>query len=113
MKENYISLERKTVTREHLSGVIKREIGLNGHSAAALVDQIIELMVQAIMQEREVQIRLFGSFHNCKKEARVGRNPKTMASAVIPERRVVRFKIAPSLKRRINENVNYIMAEED
>ena len=104
--------ERKTITREHLSRAIKRETGINANSASMMVDTIILLMIQAITENKDVRIRLFGSFRNCSKKARVGRNPKTMVNTLIPERKVVRFKVAPSLKRRINNSVNYIAPDE-
>jgi integration host factor subunit alpha len=38
----------------------------------------------------------------------VGRNPKTMIAAKISARTVVKFKVAPKLKKRINDNIHLI-----
>jgi integration host factor subunit alpha len=101
-------LQKNTITREHLARAVKRSTGLNISKSSTIVDQIIELLSAAVASDKQIKIRLFGSFSTKQKSARVGRNPKTMAVADIPARKVVKFKVAPTLKKRINDNISSI-----
>jgi integration host factor subunit alpha len=98
-------LKKNTITRESLAKAIKRETGLSIQSASEIVDKIIEKIRGSLREGKEVKIRLFGHFYSKKKNKRIGRNPKTMKEAVIPERNVVKFKVAPTLKKRINNTI--------
>ena len=95
-----------TVTREVIARAIKRDTGIHIKKADKLFGRILDIISAAIKQKQLVVIRLFGSFSCHYKAQRIGRNPKTMEEAIIPARNVVRFKVAPTLKKRINENIN-------
>ncbi len=97
--------KKNTVTRETLARAIKRETGITVNKASTMVDQAIEIMAEAIKVDKTIKIRLFGTFSTKSKNARIGRNPKTMIEATIPARKVVKFKVAPTLKKRINGNI--------
>ena len=97
--------KKNTVTRESLARAIKRETGITVNKASTVVDQIIDTIINAIRNDQIVKIRLFGTFTTKNKNARIGRNPKTMIEAEIPARKVVKFKVAPTLKKRINSNI--------
>lgn len=99
---------KMTVTRDTLARAIKRETGINISKASDIVDQFVDSIVQSIKAGVKVKIRLFGIFYTKSKAERVGRNPKTMEDAVIPERTVVKFKVAPTLKKRINNSIKMI-----
>jgi integration host factor subunit alpha len=101
-------IKKNTITREFLAKSIKSDLGLPLNQAATLVDQIFDQMVSAINKGKKIKIRMFGTFYSKKKNQRVGRNPKTMKEAVIPARQVVKFKVAPTLKKRINSNIQQI-----
>lgn len=101
-------MKKNTVTREHLARAIKRETGLPINKALDLVDQVFTSMTEYLIAGEAVKIRLFGSFSTKHKNARVGRNPKSLKEALIPERTVVKFKVAPTLKKRINTNIHLI-----
>ncbi len=97
-----------TITREHLARAIKRETGINMNRSSKMVDQIISYLIKNIKAQNEVALRMFGSFYIKDKKERMGRNPKTMVETVIPARKVVKFRIASSLKKRINDNIHLI-----
>ena len=103
------SYQKSTITREFLSNAIKREMGININKASTLVDYIVRYMIEHISSGNTIKIRLFGTFTTRSKAARVGRNPKTMESAAIPAREVVKFKVAPKLKKKINDNINLVL----
>ena len=51
-----------------------------------------------------MKLTSFGSFVVCKKNQRIGRNPKTGKEVPIPSRRAMIFKPSPNLKKRINSS---------
>lgn len=101
-------LQPATVTREDLARSVRRYTRLSMKEAAMLVDQIIDSMSDAVLADKMVKIRLFGIFSTRQKKERMGRNPKTMVEAVIAARKVLKFKPAPTLKKRINANIEGI-----
>jgi len=98
--------KKNTVTRESLARAVKRVTGLTVNKSATIVDQLIDSMVAAIKDDVTVKIRLLGTFSTKRKSERMGRNPKTMVEAKIPARKVVRFRVAPTLKKKINSNIS-------
>jgi integration host factor subunit alpha len=100
--------KQNTVTRESIARAIKRDTGVAINQAGDIVDQVLDIFTTAICNGESLKIRLFGSFSIKKKNARIGRNPKTMEEAKIPARVIVKFKVAPTLKKRINSNINMI-----
>ncbi|AEI88833.1 MAG: Bacterial nucleoid DNA-binding protein IHF-alpha [Candidatus Midichloria mitochondrii] len=101
-------LQQNTITREHLARSIRRYTSLNINKASEVVDDIIDSLLNAILSNKQVKIRLFGLFTIKKKKSRTGRNPKTMVEAEISARDIVKFKVAPTLKKRINDNIDNI-----
>ncbi len=103
-----MTTKKNTVTREQLARAIKRDVNMPINQALRLVDQVFDELTNAIIDGSEIKIRLFGSFSTKQKNPRIGRNPKSLVEALIPARRVVKFKVAPTLKKRINSNIHLI-----
>ena len=96
---------KSTITRESLAKIVARSIHLRGADAYKYIDKIIEIIPGALIQSQVVRIRLFGSLNIRHKRARIGRNPMTKVEAIIHPRKVIQFKIAPTFKKKINDNV--------
>lgn len=92
----------RTVTRADLADAIHRRVGLSRAESAEFVETVLSEVFQAIVSGDDVKLSSFGSFHIRWKNERVGRNPKTGASAPISARRVVMFKASNVLRARIN-----------
>ena len=58
-------------------------------------------MRDALVNNEEVKFAGFGSFKILKKNARMGRNPKTGQSAVISARRVATFRPSNEFRERV------------
>lgn len=101
-------MTKSTITREHLAKAVKREMGIPINKALVIIDNMFSLIGNSLENGSAVKLRLFGSFDTKRKNARIGRNPKNLVEAVIPERTVVKFKVAPTLKKRINSNIESI-----
>lgn len=68
--------------------------------AYKLVDLIFSEIAESLVRGEEVKVAGLGSFKILEKNARMGRNPKTGAPAVITARRVVSFKPSAELKSK-------------
>ena len=68
------------------------------------VRAILEYMVSSLVAGKRIEIRGFGSFAVNLRPARVGRNPKTGDSVLVPERKVPHFKCGKDLKLKLNRH---------
>lgn len=92
----------QTLTRAELAETLLRDVGLSRSECANLVDQVLQLVTDALSRGEDVKLSSFGTFQVRKKNPRVGRNPKTGAEAEISERRVVTFRASHILKGKVN-----------
>ena len=67
-----------------------------------IVNTVFDSMVEALRQERRIEIRGFGSFGVKIREAREGRNPKTGQKVAVPRRRTPFFTVGKELRERLN-----------
>lgn len=94
------------------ANLTKREIVLKifeetNHPQKAIRDAVqrtLEIIQQALLQGRDVELRNFGVFEVQVRESRIGRNPnKPETDVVIPRRAVVKFKAGKELKKALRE----------
>ncbi len=65
---------------------------------AQAVDIILTEISQALIEDRRVEIRGFGSFSVRTRKPRTTKNPKTGKMMDIPERKTLHFTMSKSLK---------------
>ena len=70
---------------------------------AQAVDIILEEISHALVDNRRVEIRGFGSFSVRKRKPRTTKNPKTGKMMNIPERKTLHFTMSKSLKEVLIE----------
>lgn len=92
-----------TVTRADITENICSEIGLSRKDAGDILDMVIDEIKGEMISGRDVKISTFGSFLLKRKNARVGRNPKTGVEAEITPRTVISFRPSLSLKVAVNK----------
>lgn len=76
-------------------GMTRRQISL-------YVDFIFETMCQALDADETMKITHFGVFETRHKNARIGRNPKTLEEVEISARRVISFRASEHFLKRLN-----------
>lgn len=92
----------KTITRVSITEAIYEEIGLSRKDSGDVLDLIIEEIKSELANGNDVKISSFGTFALRKKNARIGRNPKTGVEATITPRTVISFKPSQILRKAVN-----------
>lgn len=91
-----------TTTRSDISEFVYQEIGLSKWESAELVNSIFQKIEDSLLAGETVKLSGFGKFVTRNKPKRVGRNPKTGETVVIPPMRVLTFKPSAKLSERVN-----------
>ena len=69
-----------------------------------IVATIFDEIITAMASGDRVELRGFGAFSVKKREARIGRNPKTGEKVEVEEKNVAFFKTGKLLRNRLNRN---------
>src|SRR5690554_1070819 len=96
------SSKSMTITKADIVDTVYEKVGITKREASDYVDTIFEVMKETLEDGEEIKVSGFGKFEVREKGERVGRNPRTGIEIVIPERRVLRFKVSQVLKDSIN-----------
>ena len=92
----------KTVTRVSITEAIYEEIGLSRKDSGDILDLILEEIKGELASGKDVKISSFGTFLLRKKNARIGRNPRTGEETEITPRTVILFKPSQILRKAVN-----------
>ena len=92
----------KTVTRSELAEAVNEVAPLSRVEAKQIVDEVIDEIRNALLKDGLVKLINFGVFSVRLRSERWGRNPKNGNEALITSRRILVFKPAAGLKRKIN-----------
>ena len=88
------------------SELIQRIADQNPHlyhrDVERIVSTIFEEISTALSRGDRVELRGFGAFSVKKRDARVGRNPRTGTSVHVAEKHVPFFKTGKQLRERLN-----------
>lgn len=88
------------------SELIQRLAELNPHlyqrDVERIVTAIFDEISAALSRGDRVELRGFGAFSVKRREARVGRNPRTGASVQVSEKHIPFFKTGKQLRDRLN-----------
>ena len=66
------------------------------------VKGLLERMADALAEGERIEVRGFGSFSLHYRPTRVGRNPKTGATVIVPDKHVPHFKPGKELRERVD-----------
>ena len=94
---------RKNLGKKEISKNINSIIGLSSNNIQKITDEIIQIIIDKLINQKKINIKNFGSFNIGHKKERLGRNPKTKEDFIINERNVIKFKLSNYLKQKINE----------
>ena len=94
------------ITRDDIAEFINKEFGLTKKDCNDLVNEIIEEIIEGLNEHKIVKIRNFGTFKLKRKNARIGRNPKTKVDVIIAPRNVISFLPSKHILKKLNESNN-------
>jgi integration host factor subunit beta len=88
------------------SELIQRIAELNPHlyhrDVERIVSTILEEISEALAEGNRVELRGFGAFSVKRRDARVGRNPRTGEAVQVAEKHIPFFKTGKQLRERLN-----------
>ena len=85
-----------------IEGVYERLEGYSKKEATGIVEEVLDVMKDALKASEKVKITGFGTFTVRSKKKRMGRNPKTGQAMDISPRKVCTFKPSQVLKSLLN-----------
>lgn len=83
---------------------------LTHRDAEYAVKAILDAMGDALVKGHRIEIRGFGSFSVNHRSPRVGRNPRSGESVMIPEKRVPHFKPGKALREQVDKKTAEMLA---
>ena len=86
------------MNKSELVAAVAAKAGLSKKDGEKAVNAVVDAITDALVAGEKVQVVGFGSFETKKRNARVGRNPKTKEEIQIPATRVASFKAGKALK---------------
>lgn len=91
------------MTRSDLVEELAARFGqLTHRDAEFAVKTILDAMNNALVRGHRIEIRGFGSFSVNHRPPRIGRNPRSGASVIVPEKRVPHFKPGKALREAVD-----------
>ena len=94
------------ITRDDIAEFIYKEFGLTKKDCNDLVKDIIEEIIEGLNEHKIVKIHNFGTFKLKRKNARLGRNPRTKEDVMIAPRNVISFLPSKHILKKLNESNN-------
>ena len=91
------------MNKTELIAEVALKTGLSKKDAEKALNATLDIITETLTAGDKVQLVGFGGFETKKREARMGRNPKTKESIEIPASRVPVFKAGKALKDKVAE----------
>jgi len=90
------------MTKADLVDEIAERTGLTKKDVAETVDEFLRAIERALIANKHIEIRGFGTFKVRVRKSRVARNPKNPSQPVhVPQRLVPVFKVSKQLKDKV------------
>jgi len=91
------------MTKSELVDIIaEKQEGITRREAEVVVNTIFSVIGDALAGGGHVELRGFGSFTTKERNERLGRNPKTGESVMVPAKVVPHFKPGKDLRERVD-----------
>ncbi|MFC7290228.1 integration host factor subunit alpha [Hirschia litorea] len=98
-------MSEKTITRADIVDSLVQQVGLTRQDSSDYLERVLEMICEELVADNPVKLARFGNFVVRRKNARIGRNPKTGTEAPITARRVVTFKPSPLMRSRVEASL--------
>lgn len=91
------------MNKAELIGAVAEKTGMSKKDSERTVNATLEAIKDSVEAGEKVQLVGFGVFDVKKREARIGRNPKTREEIKIPASRVPVFKAGKAFKEAVDK----------
>lgn len=92
----------KKLNKNNLIDIVSEKLMMNKKEVREVVETLLEIIEETLVNNREVNLTNFGVFTPKVRMPRVGTHPKLHNTIDIASTKVVTFRMAKSLKARIN-----------
>ncbi|MBD3894218.1 integration host factor subunit beta [Hydrogenophaga sp.] len=100
------------MTRSDLVETLAERFGqLTQRDVECAAKAILDAMSEALVKGRRIEIRGFGSFSVNHRAPRLGRNPRSGESVMIPQKRVPHFKPGKALREQVDIKTDALNAQ--
>lgn len=89
------------MTKRDLVIDVAERLGYTQNEVANVVQATLDSITESLIEGHRIEVRNFGVFEVKKRDARIGRNPRTGQEVPIAEKRVASFKAGKALKERV------------
>jgi nucleoid DNA-binding protein len=93
--------KEKPVTKRELVIDVAERLGYTQNEVSNVVQATLDAIIDSLAEGERLEIRNFGVFEIKKRDARMGRNPRTGQEVPISEKRVATFKPGKALKELV------------
>jgi integration host factor subunit beta len=101
------------MTRSDLVALLAERFGqLTQRDSEFAVKTILDAMSDALARGHRIEIRGFGSFQVNHRPPRTGRNPRSGAQVMIPEKLVPHFKPGKALREAVDAKASHAPDEQ-
>ena len=86
------------MNKTELIAAVAEKVGMSKKDVDAVVNAVIDTIVEEVAKEEKVQIVGFGTFEVRRRSERQGRDPRTTSAISIPASKVPAFKAGKAFK---------------
>ena len=91
------------MTKKEIVKTISESIGMTQLKTKQIVQETFDAIVEALVEEKRIELRNFGVFEVKKRAGRKARNPRTGDPVEVPEKYVVTFKPGKEMEKRVRD----------
>lgn len=91
------------MTKKEIVKTISDEIGLTQLKTKEIVQKTFDAIIDALVDERRIELRNFGVFEVKERAARKARNPRTGDRVDVPRKFVVTFKPGKEMEEKVHQ----------
>lgn len=89
------------MTKTEMYAAIAEKAGVSKKEAKTVLEAFNSKIIEVLKSEKKVKLPGLGIFVVKLRKARTGRNPKTGETIQIPEKKVVKFRVAKDVKKQV------------
>lgn len=93
------------INKEILVDMVAGKVGIAKKNVETVIDNMVDVITDALHQDRKVTIASFGTFKVTHRASREGINPQTKERITIPAVNTPKFKAGKRLKESVRSQV--------